>query len=174
MIDLLSSLILPLLLLFCALLLFFHKKPLYEELELGIREGERLTLSIFPSLLLLSVGTSMLSASGFPALLSAPLAPLFGLLGIPRDALPLILLRPFSGSGSTALLEGLFSRYGADSEVGTFASVFAGSSDTFFYVVSLYFSSVGLKRGRYALPLCALTMLLSLLLSAAVCRLFGL
>lgn len=174
MISFLSSLILPLCLLFCALLLVFHKKPLYEDLDLGICEGERITLSIFPSLLLLSVGTSMLSASGFPDLLASFLSPLVGVFGIPKDALPLILLRPFSGSGSTALLEGLFSRYGADSETGTFASVFAGTSDTFFYVISLYFSSVGLKKSRYALPLAALMMFFCMLLSAAVCRLFGL
>ena len=173
MIERFSSLILPLGLLFCALLLLFCKRARYEDLERGIVEGERVSLSIFPSLLLLSVGTSMLSASGFSDLLALLLSPLFSRLGVPEGVLPLVLLRPFSGSGSTALLEGLFSRYGADSREGFFASVFAGTSDTFFYVISLYFSSVGLKKGRYALFLASLTMLFTLLLTAGVCRLFG-
>ena len=114
----------------------------------------------------------MLSASGFPGLLSEWLAPVGEALGIPLPVLPLSLIRPFSGSGSVALLSDLFADYGPDSAAGLCASVLMGSSDTLVYVICLYFSSVGVRRTRYAFPVAIFVMVVCLLLSAAFSRRF--
>ncbi len=170
--ELLGVLAVPVTLVAVGVLLLFSGQELYEPLKRGIEQGGRVTLSVFPALLLLSVGVSMLSASGFPGLLSEWLAPVGEALGIPLPVLPLSLIRPFSGSGSVALLSDLFADYGPDSAAGLCASVLMGSSDTLVYVICLYFSSVGVRRTRYAFPVAIFVMVVCLLLSAAFSRRF--
>ena len=170
--EIFGALAVPAALLAVALLLLFSRQEYSEPLRQGIEQGGRTTLSVFPALLLLSVGVSMLSASGLPGLLSEWLTPVGEALGIPIPVLPLAVLRPFSGSGSVALLSDLFADYGPDSAAGLCASVLMGSSDTLVYVICLYFSSVGVRRTRHAFPVAIVIMLVCLLLSAALCRRF--
>lgn len=170
--EIFGALAVPAALLAVALLLLFSRREYSEPLLQGIEQGGRTTLSVFPALLLLSVGVSMLSASGLPGLLSDWLAPVGEALGIPIPVLPLAVLRPFSGSGSVALLSDLFADYGPDSAAGLCASVLMGSSDTLVYVICLYFSSVGVRRTRHAFPVAIGITLVCLLLSAALCRRF--
>ena len=80
------------------------------------------------------------------------LSPVFEKIGIPSELTPLILLRPFSGSASLALLGDTLTRYGADSFVGRAASVCVGSTETIFYTLALYCGSVGISKPRHALP----------------------
>ena len=80
------------------------------------------------------------------------LSPVFEKIGIPSELTPLILLRPFSGSASLALLGDTLTRYGADSFVGRAASVCVGSTETIFYTLALYCGSVGISKTRHALP----------------------
>ncbi len=165
-----ANLAIPAVLLLVSLLLLFSKRDLLPALGEGLREGMQVSVSVFPTLLLFMVGVGMLSASGFPELLAKLLAPLGEALGIPLEILPLILLRPFTGSGSTALLTDLFAQYGADSVAGLCASVLMGASETMVYVLSLYFSSVGVRRTRYAYPVAFFVMLVCILLSCALTR----
>ena len=79
----------------------------------------------------------------------------FGYLGMDTEfvkALPTALMKPFSGSGSRAMMIDAMKQYGPDSFVGRLSCVFQGSADTTFYIVALYFGSVGIKRVRYAIP----------------------
>lgn len=88
---------------------------------------------------MLVVSVSMLSASGAVDFLSSLLSPLFEKLGIPTGMLPLIIMRPFSGSGSNAMIADIFDKYGADSLTAKTASVLLGSSETILYVFAVYF-----------------------------------
>ena len=112
----------------------------------------------------------MLNASGAVDLLSRLLSPLFNALGVPAELLPLLLTRPFSGSASTASFAELLDRVGPDSLTGLCASVIFATSDTMVYIISVYFSSVGIKRSGSALPIATAVMLFCIFFSCFFCR----
>lgn len=162
------SLLIPLILLLLSLYLLSSKGQGSEFFLDGAKEGMQTAVSIFPTLVLLMVGVSMLTASGFPELLSRLLATPCEAVGLPSELLPLIFIRPFSGSGSNALLLSVYERYGADSRIGFLASVIAGSSETLFYVVAVYFSAVRIKKTRHTLPAALFTMAVTVLLAGLI------
>jgi spore maturation protein B len=114
----------------------------------------------------------MLTSSGLCDYLCQLLAPAFKLLGIPVEIFPLILLRPFSGSASIATYKEIMTKYGPDSFASICASIIMASSDTFVYVICMYFSLSKIKKTRYALPVCAFISLLCVFLSTVISRLF--
>ena len=96
--------------------------------------------------------------SGLIDRLTALLTPACGAAGLQAELLPLLLLRPFSGSAAMAQLAELFARFGPDSDIGMRASVLMGSSETIFYEVALYFGAVGVKKTRFAVPVALASM----------------
>jgi spore maturation protein B len=92
------------------------------------------------------------------------------MLGVPSELLPLLLSRPFSGSAATASYAALLDTLGADSFAAACASVIMGSSDTAVYVVTVYFSSIGIKKTRYALPVSLALMLFCVFFGCFLCR----
>jgi spore maturation protein B len=99
----------------------------------------------------------MLRASGALELASGALAPVLGKLGLPAQLLPLMLVRPISGSAALGVGAELIEQYGPDSTLGRMAAVMLGSTETTFYTVAVYFGAVGITKTRYAVPaaLCA-------------------
>lgn len=144
------ALIVPLL--FVALFLYALVKrvKLYDAFTDGIKEAVPLLLSLFPYLAAILMLSELFEASGLSAALTKFLSPAFRFLGIPPEITKLVLLKPFSGSGSTALLSEIFSAYGADSYIARCACVAYGSSETVFYVSAIYFA--GVKRKKMAKP----------------------
>ena len=112
----------------------------------------------------------MLNASGATELLFDLLSPVANALGVPAELLPLLLTRPFSGSASTASFIELLERVGADSFPGLCASVIFATSDTMVYIISIYFSSVDIKRSGAALPIATAVMLFCIFFSCFLCR----
>ena len=115
---------------------------------------------------MLSVG--LFRASGGAEFLSRLISPLTDLINFPREAIPLMLLRPFSGSGATAVYEGILSDTGPDSFAGRVASVMLGSSETTFYVIAVYFAATKVKRTRHTLPAALTGDVLICVLSAVI------
>lgn len=152
-----SALLVPLVLLGTALLATLRREDAYAALSDGAQDGLRTLARIVPPLVILLTAVSMLRASGAFELLSGWLAPVGRVLGIPPETLPLLLVRPFSGSAALAVGAELMAQYGADSPVGRTAAVMLGSTETTFYTVSVYFGAAGIKKTRYAIPaaLCA-------------------
>ena len=144
--------LIPLLLTALALLTLRRGVDPYDTLLKGASEGLLLLPRLLPCLIALLTATSMLRASGFFEILSALLAPLLNAFGISADLLPLLLLQPFSGSGSMALAAELMAAHGADSEIGRMAAVLIGSSETTFYTIAVYFGAAGVQKSRYAVP----------------------
>ena len=130
----------------------FKRVELFGSFTEGAREGLRSLADIAPSLLGLVVAVSMLEASGFFELLTGWLAPVCGFIGLPPEVLPLGLMRPVTGSGSFAMLDSLLEKFGADSVIGKTASVMAGSTETTFYAITVYYGAVGLKKTRHTIP----------------------
>ena len=152
-----ADLLIPLLLLFTGICGLSKKQDVYGALLEGGKEGLKLVFTIAPSLVMLLTAVHMLRASGVFEILSQWLAPVTEFLGVPAPLLPLMLLRPFSGSAALAVGADLMSFYGPDSLIGRTAAVMLGSTETTFYTISVYFGAAGIKKTRYALPaaLCA-------------------
>lgn len=129
----------------------------YGALLKGAAEGLQILLSILPALVTLLTVVAMLRASGAMELLAAALAPVMDRLGIPAETVPLMLVRPISGSAALGVGSELISAYGPDSTVGRTAAVMLGSTETTFYTIAVYFGAAGIRRTRYAVPaaLCA-------------------
>ena len=144
----------------------------FEAMLDGVREGLRTLLRILPSLIALLTAVYMLRASGVLDALTALLAPLLGLAGVPAETAPLMLLRPVSGSGALAVASELISQYGADSLVGRTAAVMLGSTETTFYVIAVYFGAAGIKNTRWAVPAALAADITGFVASAFFVRLF--
>lgn len=127
------------------------KVPIFDAFTYGAKEGFKTLYSLAPTLVGLIVAVNMLKASGASDLLCNAISPLAESLGFPKEIVPMILLRPISGGGSTALLTGIYKDFGTDSFAGTVASVLAGSTETTFYAIAVYFGSVGIKKIRHTL-----------------------
>ena len=117
--------------------------PVFELFTKGAAEGMHTAIKLLPTLLGLIVGISMLRASGFLELFSALLRPVAEVLNIPTELMPLILLRPLSGSGSVSYVTELYGAYGADSVISRLAAILSSSTETTFYAAAVYFSGRG-------------------------------
>lgn len=168
----LTELLVPsLLLLVCAAALRKHE-PVYERMLEGAGEGLRLLATLAPTLIVTLAAVQALRESGFFALASPVLAPLFSLFGIPPECAPLALIRPLSGSAALAVGADLIRTYGADSQIGRTAAVMLGASETTFYVLSVYFGAAGVKKIRYALPAALISDWTGFCMAALSVRLF--
>jgi spore maturation protein B len=111
----------------------------YEVFIEGAKEGFDTAVRIIPYLVAVLVAVGMVRAAGLLDLLSTLLGPVMGLIGVPAETLPMVLVRPLSGSGADGVM------------VETTAAVMSGASDTTFYILAVYFGSVGIERIRHAL-----------------------
>ncbi|MDD6225211.1 MAG: spore maturation protein [bacterium] len=130
---------------------FIKKVPVFSAFADGAKKGLLTLYRIAPTLIGLIVAVDMLKASSAMETLCSFLSPVAQTLGFPKEIIPMVLLRPVSGSGSTALLNQLYSDCGPDSFAGRVASVLAGSTETTFYAVTLYFGSTKVKNIRHTL-----------------------
>ena len=157
MASLLLTMVMPLIL--CAVALYgaARRVDVYGALVRGAASGLETLVRILPALVGLLTAVSMLRASGALELAARALAPLMEGLGLPAELLPLMLVRPVSGSAALGVGAELMAAYGPDSELGRMAAVMLGSTETTFYTIAVYFGAVGVRHTRYAIPaaLCA-------------------
>lgn len=139
----------------------------YDAFLRGAEKGMRSALSLLPALCAMLMMLAVMNASGFTSLLTGLLSPMTKLMRLPDETAPLLLLRPLTGSGSLAALEGIFEQCGPDSRAGRIASVLMGSSETVFYTMTVYLGAAGVKR----LPHVLWVSLTAYFLSAALCGL---
>ena len=146
------------------------KQAVYPALLSGGLDGLKLLVSIAPALVMLLTAVHMLRASGAIDLMTDFLRPAARRVGIPPETLPLVLLRPFSGSAALAVGADLMAVYGVDSLIGRTAAVMLGSTETTFYTISVYFGAVGVKKTRYASPAALIADLTGFLMAALTVR----
>ena len=146
------SMLIPALLLGVSALALGRRVDVYDVLLAGGKRGLELVKSILPALVMLLTAVELLRASGAMEALTRLLAPASAWLGIPPETLPLVLVRPLSGSAALAVGAELMTTYGPDSLIGRTAAIMLGSTETTFYTVSVYFAAAGVKRSRYAIP----------------------
>ena len=137
--------------LFVILFAFFKRIDLYDSFVSGSKEGIIIIKKMFPSMLGMILAINIFTSSGAVNYLFSFLKPVFSFFNIPFDILPIVLLRPISGSFGLGLLNDIFKRYGPDSFIGVLSSVVQGSSDTTVYIITLYFGTIGIKKIRHSL-----------------------
>jgi len=141
----------PLLLLLIPIYGFFKRVPVYETFVEGAEEGFYTAIKIIPFLVGMMIAISVFRASGAMDFAVRSMQPLLLVIGAPPEVLPLAIMRPLSGSGALGLATELMKVYGPDSLIGRLASVMQGTTDTTFFVLTVYFGSVGIRRFKYAL-----------------------
>ena len=146
-----------------------RKVKVYDVFIDGAKEGFNVAVRIIPFLVGILVAIGMFRASGAMDLLTSWLRPLLAATIFPPDLVPLVLMRTLSGSGSLALTTDIIKRFGPDSMIGRMASTMYGSSETTFYVLAVYFGSVGVKRTRHAVPAALVGDLVAAIAAVAIC-----
>jgi spore maturation protein SpmA len=147
---------------------------IYEEFVEGAKEGFDVAIRIIPFLVAILVAIGMFRAAGGIDLISRALHPIMQALGFPPDLLPIVLMRPLSGSGTLGMFAELVKQNGADSLVSRMAATIYGSTETTLYVLAVYFGSVGIKRTRYALLAGIAADAVGVIASVMICKIvFG-
>ena len=172
--ELFFSMIVPVTIAGVALYGAGRRVDVYGALVQGAGEGLAILGRILPALIALMAAVSMLRASGALELAAGALAPWMEQLGLSPQLLPLMLVRPISGSAALGVGAELITAYGPDSTLGRTAAVMLGSTETTFYTIAVYFGAVGITRTRYAVPAALCADLAGFLASAWAVRLvFG-
>lgn len=168
----LTDLLLPCLLagLGCAALA--GRRDAYSLLITGAGEGLSVMKTVTPALVVLLAAVSMLRESGAMEALTGVLAPICAFSGIPAEVLPLVVIRPVSGSAALAVGGSIMAACGVDSMPGRTAAILLGSTETTFYVVSVYFGAAGIRRSRYAIPAALIADCTGFFMASVTARLF--
>ncbi|HHW68871.1 MAG TPA: spore maturation protein [Tenericutes bacterium] len=162
MMNLLSNLLIPSLVLIIIVYGLYKKINLYDNFIEGAKESFEIVLSIFPNLLAMILAINIFLNSDVIGLV---LEKIKDYIKFPTEIIYLSMIRPISGSSSIAILNRIFEKFNPDTFIGTLASVIQGANDTTLYVLTLYFGSVGIKKIKYALWLSLLTDLFAIIIS---------
>ena len=150
----------------------YKKVDVFETFTEGAKNGLKTSVEILPALIALVVCVGMLSASGFLSCLTEIISPFTTALGFPEECVSLAVLKPVSGSGSTAMLNEILLNNHPDSFAGRVASVIAGATETTFYTIAIYFGSANLKGSKRILICALLADITGFIFSSVTVRLF--
>lgn len=167
-----SHTIIPTILIIGITYALIKKVNIFSSFTDGVKEGLKITLGLFPTILAMVLSINILVSSTILSDISTSLGSLFALLKFPPELFPLAILRPISGSSSLIYLSSILGEVGPDSFIGKCASVMQASSDTTIYILGLYFGSVQIKKIRHSLFVGLFTDFCVVILTIIVVRLF--
>lgn len=150
----------------------FKRIPVFDVFLKGAKEGITLLYNIAPTIIGLVFAIDLLRSSGAVDAICNIISPVAEFMGFPKEIIPMVLLRPVSGSGSTALLTSLYQDCGPDSFAGRVASVLAGSSETTFYAITMYYGCIKVKNTRHTLFSALMADLTAAVMSIITVRIF--
>lgn len=173
-IDVVSVFVLPSLIVGFPLYGLYKKVPVYEEFVTGAKEGFGVAVMIIPYLVAILFAIGMFRASGAMEFVVDGMRPVLSLIGVPSEVLPMMIIRPLTGSGSAAVVLDLIGQFGEDSIIVKIAATMFGSTETTFYVIAVYFGAVNVRKTRHAVPAGLIADGVALLLAVYVVQwLFG-
>ena len=173
-VSVISLWFIPVLIGFILLYGTIKRVPTYESFVEGGKEGIKIAVSIIPFLVGMLVAISIFRASGALEYFVELIRPALEAIGVPPEIFPLAIIRPISGSAALGMTSDLIATYGPDSFIGRLASVLQGSTDTTFYVLTVYFGAVGIKKMGDALKVGLLADLVGIIAAIIVVTLvFG-
>lgn len=145
------------------------KNNAYSSFVFGAKTSFDLVLVSFPYIVAIFIAIEVFVVSGLSAVFAEYLSPFFSVVGIPVELSELILIKPFSGCGSLAVLENIYSTYGVDSYLARAGSAIAGSSEAVFYVAAVYFSKTNVKKFSYGIPAALIANFVGAIAASAIC-----
>lgn len=146
------------------------KVSVYDGFVGGAKNSIDLILTILPYLMAIAVMIEVFKVSGLSESLTKLLTPCLSALGIPPELTELIILRPFSGNGTLAILENIYKTYSPDSYISRVASVLIGSTDTIFYIAIVYFSKTKITKLRYGIPIVLIATFVGTITACYICK----
>lgn len=171
MIDLISLWALPAIILLILTLGLIKKVPLYEVFTEGAKDGFTVAINIIPYLVAIIVGISMFRACGIIEMIQTSFAGILSAIHVPADVIPVMIVRPLSGSAALGVFSDIANTLGPDSYATKLAAIMVGSSETTFYVLAVYFGAIGITKLRYALLVGILADIIGFVAAIAVCHL---
>lgn len=149
------------------------KVKIFDTFLEGSKDGIKIVVELFPTLLGIFLAVGLLRNSGFLDFVISIVSSITNLLKIPSQILPLIMLRPISGSASIGVAVDIMKNYGVDSLIGNITSTIMGSTETTFYVIAIYTSCVKIKKIRFALLVALLSDIVGIIVAVAVYRIMS-
>lgn len=146
-----------------------EKNKVYDTFVEGAKEGIEIVVKLFPTLIGIFVAIGVLRSSGVLDGIINLISPLTKVFHIPSEIMPLALIRPISGSASTAVATDIMTKFGVDSKIGLIASTIMGSTETTFYTIAIYTSCVGIKKTKFVLAAALIGDLVGMLISVVIC-----
>lgn len=169
-ISYISLIIIPLFILFTILYGTFKKIRVYDSFVAGAKEGPGIILRIFPYVLGIFVAIKGFQASGAFDVISSGFYKVFAFLDIPIEVISMSIIKPLSGSASTALFTDIVKTTGPDSLASKMSAVIMGSAETTFYVLAVYLGAVNIKKTRYLVPVCLVADFIGIVVAVSVVR----
>ncbi|GAA0125573.1 spore maturation protein [Clostridium sp. ATCC 25772] len=142
----------------------------YECFIEGAKEGLNICLRIFPYLLAMLIAINVFRASGAMDFLISIVKPGVDKIGVPAEVVPLVLMKPLSGSGAIGIFTDIINQHGSDNFIGICASIIMGSTETIFYTLAVYFGAVQIKKIRHTLWVALLVDMCAVLIAVNVAR----
>ena len=150
-INYISTIIIPFIIVFAIGYGIMEKKNVYDIFIVGAKKGAKIVIKLFPTLLAIFLAINLLRSSGIVDFVIDIISPILKVLNIPEEIMPLAILRPISGSASMGIATNIMQENGVDSKIGLIASTIMGATETTFYTIALYTSSIGIKKIRFTL-----------------------
>lgn len=172
MLDIISIGIVPFIILIILGHGYIKGIDIYSAFIEGAKEGFKTAIRIMPYLIAIFIAVGIFRGSSALEMFTDILSPVTNLLGIPEEILPLIMIRPISGSGALGVVRDIISYYGPDSFPGWVASIMMGSSETIFYTIALYFGSIGIEDHRHTLKAALISYGISVFITIFICGLY--
>jgi len=142
----------------------------YECFVEGAKDGISICIRIFPYLLAMLVAVGVFRASGSLNFFTSVMAPIVKIIGLPKEIVPLIFIKPLSGSGAMGVFTDILKQYGADTFVGITASIIMGTTETIFYTLTVYYGAIGVKKIRHTLWAAILADLTAIIMAVTLTK----
>lgn len=169
-INFISNLAMPLIILIIVVYGFLEKKEVFDKFVEGAKDGIKIVINIFPTLIGLFLAVGVLRSSGVIDIAIKLIDPILNFVNFPSEIIPLAILRPISGSSSIAIATDIMKNFGVDSQIGIMAAVIMGATETTLYTIAVYSASVKIKKTRFALIAALTADIVGIIVSVAVCR----
>lgn len=169
-INFVSNLTMPLIILIIIVYGLIEKKEIFDMFIDGAKDGIKIIINIFPTLIGLFLAVGTLRSSGVIDIVINFLEPILKLINFPSEIMPLAILRPISGSSSIAIATDIMKQFGVDSQIGMMASVIMGATETTLYTIAVYSSSVKIRKTKFVLIAALTADIVGIITSIVVCR----
>lgn len=170
-INFISNLAMPLIIFIIVLYGIIEKKDVFDKFIEGAKEGMKIVVNIFPTLIGLFLSVGSLRASGVIDLCISIIEPILNIIKFPSEIMPLAILRPISGSSSIAIATDIMKKYGVDSQLGIIASIIMGATETTLYTITVYSTSVNIKKTRFVFLASIMADIVGIIVSVFICKL---